>query len=102
MSMGKFKPTNASAKIEVTHLAVPTVQYNLAFSGKYKAINFSIDITASSIDEYCPPNSCKKNLSLQSVQRSGLMVYHVKFETHPTNPLFHSTAAIVHRHISLR
>ena len=31
MSKGKFKPPIVSARTEVTHLAVPTVQYDLAF-----------------------------------------------------------------------
>ena len=51
MSKGKFKPPIVSARIELTYLAVPTVQYDLVFKGKYKAKNFSTDITANSLDE---------------------------------------------------
>ena len=53
MNTGEIKPAIIIAKIEVTHLAVPTVHYDFAFRGIYRAKNFSTDITASNIDEYC-------------------------------------------------
>ena len=91
MSEGKFKLTNASAKIEVTHLAVPTVQYDFAFKGKYKAKSFSMEIITSIMEEYYAAKSNKKYPSLQSVKTSRSIVHRVRYPTQKTKAPVHNT-----------
>ena len=53
---------------KVTFFAMVTVQILLVCSGKYKAKNFSIPMTATRQDEHGNENKNKKYINLQSSQ----------------------------------